>query len=170
MTEAQAPARYAPPLAVVADVQAMADAGLPAKRSRRLLAVLVDPAVLLSLGAALSDLMPGVPWSVGDDAPALSVMLSGALFNGLFLLINGYSLVRRGQTLGKMALRLRIVGMDGQPAPWQRVIGLRYVVAGLPDLIAVFGRWWAIGECLTIFAAQRRCVHDYIAGTRVVNA
>ncbi len=51
----------------------------------------------------------------------------------------GYSLVKKGQTLGMMAWHVKIVGLDGKPATWQQA-AVRYALslAGVANIIMFF--------------------------------
>ncbi len=84
-------------------------------------------------------------------------------------------IVRTGQSLGKRWRRMRIVCVDGRPLDWMSGVVLRQVVLnGLCMLLFVLAAPRQIGsvlgslDVLLIFGAQRRCLHDYLAGTRVV--
>lgn len=95
-----------------------------------------------------------------------------------FFAINGYFLQSRGQTLGKMATQVQIVDHKTN-----RIMGLnsrvflRYLWTVPLTLVVtlVFGeagsQWinlvYFVGV-LFIFSSSRRCLHDYIAGTHVV--
>lgn len=66
-----------------------------------------------------------------------------------------------GQTPGKMAAGIRVIRADGEPVVVARALGraageyLSSIVLGLGYLIAAFG--------------EKRALHDYVAGTRVIN-
>ena len=86
-----------------------------------------------------------------------------------YLVLNGYLLARHGPSIGKRALDIRIVNAsDGRTASFTRIVLLRlvpyYVVALLPDV----GPYAVLLDVLTILRKDRRCIHDLIAGTRVV--
>jgi uncharacterized RDD family membrane protein YckC len=68
---------------------------------------------------------------------------------------------RGGQTLGMRPWRLRVVGLDGAPAPW-RCLWLRYATGVLSLLAAGLGFWWAW------FDRDRLTWHDRLSGTRMV--
>ncbi len=91
---------------------------------------------------------------------AMTTLASGALF----FLLNGYLLVTRGQSIGKIALRIQIVDMDGSPTPAGRILGIRTTFFYLVDLIPLLG----LLDVLFIFRADHRCWHDMLAGTQVV--
>ncbi|MBI3549515.1 MAG: RDD family protein [Elusimicrobia bacterium] len=66
-----------------------------------------------------------------------------------------------GQTLGKMAIGMRVVSEDGSPVPVGRALvrWLGYYASGL-----LLG----IGYLVAPFNAQKRALHDFMAGTKVV--
>jgi uncharacterized RDD family membrane protein YckC len=160
--------RYAPPVAEVADVSASGEAQL-AGRGARVGGAIIDGVILLGLWWLVGLL---TPWSIFSPKMAeagvmamLGMQLIGLL---LFALVNGYLLMTRGQTVGKLLLGMRIVRPDGSAATPGRVIGLRYGVGWMLSALPVVGMVYALVDCLLIFRADRRCVHDMIADTIVV--
>jgi uncharacterized RDD family membrane protein YckC len=95
------------------------------------------------------------------------VAVSAIAFLG-FALYQLAMVVREGQTLGKKMMNIRIVNYDDGLVPSAgRLLGLRYVVN---SFLGQFIPFYAIIDVLLIFGGERRCVHDYIAGTKVVEA
>jgi uncharacterized RDD family membrane protein YckC len=108
-------------------------------------------------------------------------VFGGALATMLPLWIyQWYRVSTRGQTLAKSWLRIKIVKLDGAPVSFVSGVLLR---AWLPGLIAVvaafvvptngavnFGRMLQIADAACIFGPTTRCLHDYLAGTKVVYA
>lgn len=91
------------------------------------------------------------------------------LFNwGVFLGFNGYLLAKQGQTIGKRLLKMRIVDLEGNILPLHKLMLMRYFVPGLLNLVPFIGRFYSLADVLAIFNSERRCLHDYIAGTQVV--
>jgi len=90
------------------------------------------------------------------------------VFQSLFLLINGQLLYKNGQTMGKKFMNLKIVEINNKPLEIQASYGLRYLVPSLLPLIPVFGYVLSLVDFLLIFAKDRRCIHDHLAGTKVV--
>jgi uncharacterized RDD family membrane protein YckC len=88
---------------------------------------------------------------------------------GAILLIQMILLAFRGQSLGKMIAGVRIVNKDddGNPGFVQAVV-LRHMVPGLIGTIPCFGALFRLADCLFILNDDRRCLHDWIAGTKVV--
>ncbi|KAB2642262.1 MAG: RDD family protein [Verrucomicrobia bacterium] len=144
-------------------------------------AALVD-GVLKSLcwlptGAAIwqafaSDIMAGQQPSPSQ----VMTVMNGAMMKSLPLLlvlaaVQGVLLARRGQSLGKILCGLRIVRLPGNvQAGLVHAFLLRGTTIWVIEQIPVLGGlFWLIDVCF-IFGEERRCVHDYIAGTRVVKA
>ncbi|MBI1289779.1 RDD family protein [bacterium] len=88
----------------------------------------------------------------------------------VFLILHGYLLATRGQTIGKLLVKTRIVDMDGNRVPFGKLVVLRYFLIGLIAYIPCVGGLFGIANVLWIFSEDRRCLHDHIAGTKVVEA
>lgn len=83
---------------------------------------------------------------------------------GVFLLYEGLMLQWRGQTLGKMALRIRVVTPEGNDlSPWQAWVRpvVRTVISFVPFLAIV-------DYIPALCTKQKTCIHDLAARTRVV--
>jgi uncharacterized RDD family membrane protein YckC len=63
---------------------------------------------------------------------------------------------------------MRIVRPGGAKASPGRVLGLRYGVGFAVNMIPVLGFLYGLLDCLLIFRASRRCLHDEIADTIVI--
>ncbi len=163
--------RFAPPLAHVEDVAQ--GPGVLAGRGTRLGATLIDAVLagltfgLLALVSPINVFKPAV--TAGGSLWMLMVqnLVIGFI---LFLVIHGYLLATRGQTVGKSLLKIRIVRSDGSPASFGRIIGLRYLTTSALASIPVIGSIYGLVDVLLIFRASRRCLHDQIADTIVVTA
>jgi uncharacterized RDD family membrane protein YckC len=158
---------YAPPL-VAGHPQAVTHADL-ADRSTRLGAQLVDG--LAGVAILLVPIMFLIAGLDGYDGGGL-VMLGGlGLLAGFGWLVwrQLTLLAREGQTIGKRALGVRIVRtVDGSNPGGVSTILARGVVPGVIGSIPVVGPVFSIANVLFIFRENRRCLHDYIAGTSVV--
>ena len=88
----------------------------------------------------------------------------------VFLALNGYLLFTRGQTIGKVAVQTKIVDLSGNIPNFGKLLVLRYLVLGLVSQVPLIGGLAGLVNALFIFGKERRCVHDYIAGTIVINA
>ncbi len=77
-------------------------------------------------------------------------------------------LTRDGQTLGKKALKIRIVVYrTGENGGFVPNVLLRTLVNGF--LVGVLPPY-DIVDVLFVFRSDRRCIHDFLAGTVVVMA
>jgi uncharacterized RDD family membrane protein YckC len=85
-----------------------------------------------------------------------------------FFLINFNFLLKSGQTLGKKAVGIKIVTKEGLLPSISDLILKRYSVYFLPGQVPIAGQLFSIINILFIFGKQRRCIHDYAAGTMVV--
>jgi uncharacterized RDD family membrane protein YckC len=146
-------------------------AGELAGRLARLAAVLIDaligiiPAVaVLAYSGGLEPVLKGQPLTTEQ------ALLVAAWSWGSFLAINSYLLFKRGQTIGKYLMHVRIVDLQGGIAPFWRVILLRYLLISVVAQLGVLGQLLATADCLLIFQKSRRCLHDILAGTRVIKA
>ena len=153
------------------------EAGTPsgpelAGRGRRLGAYLIDLIIagivlgvlaVLNLGISLEDL-------ARDPMTQQMSTAGGIAYLVIFMVINGYLLVTKGQTLGKLALGIRIVDAASNGAATAvKLLGLRYVLVMLVAVIPIIGGLLGLIDFLFIFREDRRCVHDLLAGTKVVS-
>ncbi len=163
--------RFAPPLAHVEDVAQ--GPGVLAGRWIRLGATLIDAVVaglafgLLALVSPINVFRPSLASSNGLWMLLVQNLVLGFI---LFLVIHGYLIATRGQTIGKALLKIRIVRSDGTPASFARIVGLRYLTTSVLASIPVVGTIYGLVDVLLIFRSSRRCLHDNIADTIVVTA
>ena len=87
----------------------------------------------------------------------------------LFLLINANLLRKNGQTVGKKIMSIKIVDTNNRIPPFFESYVLRYFVPALLMFVPVFGLVMALIDFLLIFSRERKCVHDHLAGTKVVS-
>jgi len=161
---------FAPPNAHVEDV-AQGESKL-AGRGARLGAALIDTVIQLAVYYGLafvvfSKLMPSVR---GGAAITVVFALQMLASFALFIVVHGYLLATRGQTVGKKLVGLRIVRSNGERASVGRLIGLRYCIGWVIAMIPFVGVLYAIVDSLMIFRDSHKCLHDNIADTMVVKA
>jgi len=78
-------------------------------------------------------------------------------------------LSRLGQSIGKLALGLRIVRTaDNTRAGFVHAFLLRGTIPWTIEQIPFLGALFWCADVSLIFGRERRCVHDYIAGTKVI--
>lgn len=95
------------------------------------------------------------------------LMITGAVLLA-FVLINGNLLATNGQTVGKKVLGIKIVDLNGHLPSVKSHLLPRYAFYLLVDFIPIIGGLLSLVNVLYIFGQERRCMHDLLAGTRVV--
>ena len=166
---------YAAPATALDDVPAATAADLESRKATRgvrLGAVMlngVTNVVWLAPvigGAVMSD---GIKQGVRSSAPMFGLIGLGMVMMVALIVINGVLLHRHGQTLGKRWLNIAMVRTDGSRMGLTRFVFIRSLPVGLLGGIPLVGWLVTLGDPLMIFGEQRRCLHDLIADTIVVN-
>jgi uncharacterized RDD family membrane protein YckC len=142
---------------------AYADGATLANPLARLAAHIVDGLIAFSfyIPATLVMIVLGGPESAISSMAAMVTMLA-LLGLAIYQLV---LLSRDGQTLGKKVMKVRIVRYDDEGNPgFGRAVGLRLFVNGLICITMIY----PLVDILFIFGGEHRCLHDYIAGTKVV--
>lgn len=141
-----------------------------ASRWKRLCASLLDTIIImiplfpcLMLTGYLSRSM-SQSLSLGDR------LMAGAFGWILYLAINFLPLSRSGQTQGKKLMKIQIVDTEGQIPAIAKLVIMRNFLPGILFQIPYIGGLLGLVDCLSIFTADRRCLHDHLAGTYVVDA
>ena len=157
--------------------------GLPANVAlaswgSRVGATLLDALLLTLVGLVL--LAPGIVLSIVNNGGAIGPILIvlgvlvwivlGLLYAAFFMQRDG---PRNGQTLGKQALSIRAVRMDGQPFSWGasllRELAIKQLLFGF-----IGGFFLSIPTILDylwpLWDDENRALHDMVASTRVVRA
>lgn len=162
---------YAAPEADLTVTEEVSTAGELADRSTRFVAAFLDGIIGLVCNVPLLYVLGIWKYSAEGQAPPLGLTLaSGALGFGIFVLIHGRFLKRDGQTIGKKMQGIRIVDLDGNIPDFGKLILLRYLPIAAVAQIPLAGPFLTMLDPLFIFRRDRRCLHDLIAGTKVVRA
>lgn len=159
---------YAAPTAPVLKVDDPSEGPVLAERGTRLGAVLIDAAIGMAVAAPVMYLSGYWARAMAQQVGAAELIawsLGGFL---VFIAIQAYPLHLNGQTWGKRALDIRIVDLDGRKPSLARLFGLRYAPLQFSSQVPFVGPLVGLVNGLMIFRADRRCLHDLIAGTRVV--
>ena len=136
------------PLGGAAPTGAMAYAGF----GRRLLAVILD-AIILSIPAVGL----GFAFSIGSSGGSGSNILLTIIYEALLIAL------WNGQTIGKLAMGIRVVTADGAPVP----VGMAFARAGMK---LVSGAALGLGYLWMLWDAEKQTWHDKVAKTYVVKA
>jgi uncharacterized RDD family membrane protein YckC len=123
--------------------------------------------VLLTFTRALDGGVYAVPWM--DDSKFLGgVVLIMSIWALGLVGYQWYLTATRGQTLGKKWLGIRIVKVDGSPVDFISGVILRSWVTGVLGFIPYINCCISLVGYLMIFGEEKRCLHDHIAGTKVI--
>ena len=82
---------------------------------------------------------------------------------GLYVVYEGLMLASRGQTLGKMSMKIKVVRVDGTAISTGQAWGRAFMRQILASCLSIFNYLPAF------FTKDRTCLHDLVASTRVVN-
>ena len=141
-----------------------------ASRGKRLGGALIDaffgiiimvPLMLFTgyLGQIFSEGLPSFTQRIGY----------GLIGFAVFMALHGYLLYTRGQTIGKTFVKTKIVDQNGNIPSFEKLIVLRYLILGFVANIPIIGSLAALANALFIFRKDRRCIHDHLAGTWVID-
>lgn len=136
-----------------------------ASRGARLGAVLLDALI------AFVAFLPGVLLLVisdGDFGRGIGTALMLVSWLAM-VIVQIVLLVKRGQSIGKIAVGVKIVRDKDDTVPgFVKIYLLRSLIPALIGAIPYLGLIFALVDALFIFRDDRRCIHDLIAETRVV--
>ena len=132
--------------------------------------VVIIVAVLIGFAVA-SVILSDIGDSFNLAGVAVMVVLSVLALLIVFI-IQMVLLATRGQTIGKIIMKIRIVeAQTGAHPGWARLILLRTIVNGIIisvlNILPGAGGAYFLVDSLFIFREDHRTIHDLFAGTRV---
>jgi len=140
-----------------------------AGRGRRLVATLIDMVLVPALTVLLV-MITGVMEDAEDYRDSMWMLNVFLLAVLSYLILNGYWLFTRGQTVGKRLMGVAIVASSsGERAAFWKLVCIRALF--FPLLFVVISPALALLPIVDqgfVFRKNRRCVHDLAAGTSVV--
>lgn len=140
-----------------------------AGRWRRLVASIVDSLVIGVIVLPIMYLMGIFDYvRSGMQAPVTLMLLAAVMGFVTFVVINYIPLSKTGQTVGKKLLNIRITDLQCNKADVSTIILKRYLPVHAAGQIPIIGSIVGVIDVLLIFRADRRCLHDLIAGTQVM--
>jgi uncharacterized RDD family membrane protein YckC len=142
---------------------------ITASRWRRLWAGLIDASIAVSITIPMMNYLNF--WELAKEGSipfgtSIQLFLSSWI---MFFIIHGYLLKNYAQTVGKKMLGISIVNLDGEKPNLLPLIVKRYLPLSLVPNIPFIGNFLIIIDILFIWRKDKRCIHDFIAGTKVVN-
>ena len=160
---------YAAPEADLTVIKEAASDGDLADRGTRFVAAFLDSLIGIAYAAPIIYLLGIWDYMIRGENPPIGLSLASAALGFLaFVLIQGYFLMTNGQTVGKKITGIRIADLDGNVPDFGKLISRRYLPISVAASIPLIGPYLSIVDVLFIFRKDRRCVHDLIAGTKVV--
>ena len=111
-----------------------------------------------------------------DSINSLTIENTNNFTLGIFLIIlqfiiQGYLITTRGQSIGKIAMSLRIVNsIDGTNPGFIKAFLVRFILTQIITSIPYIGFIYIFADPLFIFRSDRRCIHDLMANTIVVES
>lgn len=172
---------FAPPQAEIEGAPGLppSEEQLLAPRGERFAGAFVDG--LLVIVCMIPGFLAGL--SGGEQAVRAAGIVTGLAVIALYV-YQWVLITRTGQSIGKRAVKTKIVMLDGSPVGFVSGVVLR---AWVP-LLLIFAAGFVLGlagldektaqapvrllsliDALFIFGAAHRCLHDYIAGTKVIS-
>ena len=131
---------------------------------KRWAALIIDRMMFLFVAIALVTGCVLVTPEKPDDPRFLAILFAIVATYAAYVTYDAVMVIRGGQTIGKRLLKIRVVRADGEPVrsgqAWGRAL-TRAVAVHLLTLVN-YGP--------SLFTSEKTCVHDLLAGTRVVNA
>lgn len=169
------PNPYAPP-DPAADIRWQERAGLElqilASRGTRFGAVILDNLLyagcMVPAGIIMFVMLQSNPIQAMQEWSILMPVVLGILAMLGLAIYQWYLISTTGQTLGKKWLGIKIVKMDGSDVDFVSGVVLRSWVIGFIGMVPYIGGCVGLLDALWIFGEEHRCLHDHIAGTKVV--
>ena len=132
----------------------------------RLAAVIID-ALIIGIPSLIFWILT-IASLISEDEASLGLSLAGLGILIVVFVVQMVLLGTRGQTIGKIALSIRIVdAQTGDHPGWARLVLLRAIVNGILIGIPFLGQIYFLVDSLFVFRADHRTIHDLYSGTRV---
>ena len=150
-------------------IETSSNEGALASRWNRLWASMLDSLMIMAVTIPTMYFTGGFDGISEGLSPSISYSLAVSfLAISVFAIINGKLLMNNGQTIGKKLLGIKIVDLEGNLPTVKKQLLTRYATYMIPGQIPIVGQFFVLFNILFIFGKQKRCIHDYIAGTKVV--
>ncbi|ENN9982529.1 RDD family protein [Vibrio vulnificus] len=146
---------------------------LLASRWSRVGAAIIDSVVLGIVMLPLAYFTGGFDGLVQDPPvePSFSYQVVMALLGfSLYCVVNWKLLGQSGQTVGKKAMKIKVVNIDGSQAKVQDLVFKRYAFMVFISYIPLVGGILNLINLIMIFGKQKRALHDRVAKTRVISS
>jgi uncharacterized RDD family membrane protein YckC len=171
---------YAPPSADPnADRAPQRTEGELAERGTRFVAKMLDG--LMALALTLPVIVPSLRAAAAKGSTSTGGYLT--FFRGFFagglsigfgvaylalIAFQAYLIATTGQSIGKRWFKIKIVRLDGGRVNFITGVLLRQWLFALFQYTPRAGSFMGLVDVLFIFRSDRRCIHDFAAGTKVI--
>jgi len=125
---------------------------------------LLDPAAAKDIQSAQVELQARLDALSGSKKTLLAL---SPFF--IFFILHGFLLQQFGQTLGKRIMGIAIVTLDNQRPAFVQLIVQRYLSQWVVGMVPVIGVFLRLADTLAIFRPDKRCIHDHLAKTKVID-
>jgi len=125
---------------------------------------LLDPAAAKDIQSAQLELQARL-----DALPSTKKTLLAVSPFIIFFILHGFLLQQFGQTLGKRIMGIAIVTLDNQRPAFLQLIVQRYLSQWVVGMVPVIGVFLRLADILAIFRPDKRCIHDHLAKTKVID-
>lgn len=141
-----------------------------ASRWARLGAAIIDGLIMIIPALLVTFLFIGsFDMEAMAEISLFTNFIIGLVNIAVFFVIHGKVLFSNGQTWGKRVAGIKIVKMSNEQMDNFTLIK-RYAFYFGVSIVPVIGGLLSLINVLCIFAGSKRCLHDHVAGTQVVNA
>lgn len=130
---------------------------------KRVVAFVIDALILTALNVPVSMLLGGTVQPASSFNPLRAFGLTYLLSTAIAVIYFGYFVSQKAATPGKMVMKLKVVTATGARVGIGRAIA-RYFASLVSALVL------CIGYLIVAFDSQKRGLHDYLCGTRVVES
>ncbi|MGW8557251.1 RDD family protein [Streptomyces tubercidicus] len=149
-------------------------AGMPplANRGRRLLARIIDAIIVgVPVWVIMTLIVGGVDFFSTDGEQAGRQSTVSGVTMLVYLVYEGLMISNRGQTVGKMAMKIRVAMLANGSIPTGQAAWVRAAVYTLPEIVPCCGFiFWLINVLwCTWDKPYQQCLHDKAAKTVVVS-
>ena len=106
--------------------------------------------------------------AVEPSTAVVVLIVAGVLLLIALLVVQLVFMTTRGQSLGKMMCGIRVVDERGQVPGFAKMVMLREVLPNIIGALPMVGGIFGLVDACFIFRDDRRCIHDLMASTYVV--
>lgn len=135
-----------------------------ANRWKRFVGAWIDVLFQFAVGVAPAFVLFLMNGSDEDAAETAELVVLYGMIAGF--LVNGVLTGVYGKSIGKFVLRMTVVRIDNEEVPG--FVKGALVRTFLPALLSQIP-FFAFADAVSIFSQQRRCLHDLMAGTKVLD-